>query len=183
MILLFIFMSCASCQGQVSFILTIQIVSKQLYSVKQENSVSIMQEDNNNKKNQIKSVHHWFSDVIVPLSSNSICAIKLTILPVIKCPQDKGDSGQGTKTPSLTEWRKKTWEKTDSVGGQFSSGQTKPKQCDLIQAATKVSSCGLCRWPSRWQGLRRGSVEMCLSKGRRLSNSTPHRKIKVQECT
>ncbi len=47
-----------------------------------------MQEDNSKHSIfQLKSAHHWFSDVIIQLSSNSICAIKSTILPEIKCPQ------------------------------------------------------------------------------------------------
>ncbi len=64
-----IYSICACVQLQVTFIyialFTIQIVSKQLYSVKQENSVSIMQEDNSKHSIfQLKSVHCWFSNII-----------------------------------------------------------------------------------------------------------------------
>ncbi len=59
--------------NQVSFIYialyTILIVSKQLYRVKQENSLSIMQEDINKSFFQLKSVHWWFSVDIIQFSS------------------------------------------------------------------------------------------------------------------
>ncbi len=48
----------------------------------------------------------------------NICAIKSMISLEMKCPQlSKPEEWQGTKTPSVTERRNKTWEKTDSVRG------------------------------------------------------------------
>ncbi len=44
---------------------------------KQENSVLIMREDDSkNSIFQLKSVHHWFSDVIVQLSSVQIVSVQ-----------------------------------------------------------------------------------------------------------
>ncbi len=59
--------------NQVTFIYialyTILIVSKQLYRVKQENSLSIMQEDNNKSFFQLKSV---IGDSVLTSSSSAL---------------------------------------------------------------------------------------------------------------
>jgi len=36
--------------------------------------------------------------------------------------KSQGNSGKEPKLHQVTEWRTKSWEKPDSVGGQFSSG-------------------------------------------------------------
>ncbi len=78
--------------SEVTFIyivlLPIKIVSKQLFSIKLENNVPVVQKDNS--KHSIFSLRYFimdFRDVIIQFSSNSICAIKSTILLEIKCPQ------------------------------------------------------------------------------------------------
>ncbi len=84
---------------------TILIVSKQLYSVKQENSLSIMQEDNNGVIFQLKSIQWWSSSA---LFQKCLCNQSPT-------KQARGDSGKETKTPSVTEMEKKPWEKPVSI--------------------------------------------------------------------
>jgi len=40
-----------------------------------------------------------------------------------KSQWQKKEKREGTKTPSVTDWRTKLWEHPGSVEGQFSSGQ------------------------------------------------------------
>ncbi len=168
--------------SQVTFIYialyTILIVSKQLYRVKQENSLSIMQEDNNKSFFQLKSVHWWFNVDIIQFSSlpNNVCAIS----QASPNKQAKGDSGKDLKLHRWQRSSRKPWEKPGTVGGwggvgaQFSSGQTKPAWhglilgCNTGQIEQRTflvlvvlsrwpmrSSEGICLWSSSsWHGLR-----------------------------
>ncbi len=52
--------------------------------------------------------------------------------------QARGDSSKEPKLPSVTEWRKKPWEKPDSVGGQFSSGHTNQQ---VVPCCSKFRLC------------------------------------------
>ncbi len=63
---------------------TIQIVSKQLYSVKQEKSLPVMQEDNNEESFfQLKSIHWWFRDVLIQFSSLLLVSVQSVKRPQI----------------------------------------------------------------------------------------------------
>ncbi len=77
--------------SQVTFIYialyTILIVSKQLYRVKQENSLSVMQEDNNKSFFQFKSVHWWFSVDVIQFSSLPIVSVQSVKRPQISKPK------------------------------------------------------------------------------------------------
>ncbi len=71
-------------------------MSKQLYRVKQENSLSIMQEDNNKSFFQLKSVHWWFSDVIIQFSSFPIVSVQSVKRPQISKPNATAASTQNS---------------------------------------------------------------------------------------
>ncbi len=65
----------------------------------------------------------------------------------MKCPQlSKPEAtAQGTKTPSVTEWKKKPWEKPDSVGGAVPLWSDEPAVCSNC---SKVRLCkGLIWFP------------------------------------
>ncbi len=144
---------------------TILIVSKQLYRVKQENSLSIMQEDINKSFFQLKSVHWWFQcwHHPVPLSSNNVCAIS----QVSPNKQAKGDSG---KDPKLYLWQKlsrKPWEQPGTVRGSSAwRGLILGCNTGQIEQRTRLVLVVLSRWPTRslegiclwssssWHGLR-----------------------------
>ncbi len=54
----------------------------------------------------------------------------------MKCPQlSKPEvTAAGTKTPSVTEWRKKPWEKPGSVGGPVLLRPDERSQFQLLQS-------------------------------------------------
>ncbi len=136
-------------------------MSKQLYRDKQENSFSIMQEDINKSFFQLKSIHWWVSDDIIQFSSLPIMSV-----PSAKRPQISKPKATAAKTRNSIGDR--NWVENlgsnHALGGQFSSGQTKPAwRCLILGCNTgqiEHRTCLVLVVLSRW--LTRSLEGICL---------------------